>query len=359
MAAAVNRPVQPGASKMLRRALGFAMAALVAASPAWAADADGCRQQASPACYQALTLPDGGGTLHYYASLPDGATPGRAVVALHGHPRDADRTFDATLAAVRLAGASNDVLVIAPVFQVSADRAASCSAPGTPAAQEGDLLWTCASWIEGGRAANFAQPTSFAVLDAVVADVARRWPALRGITVAGFSAGAQMVQHAIGFARPPSPGPVLRYLVSDPGTWLYFDPFPAPPTPPASPAADADACPDLDRWKYGTADLPAALGRSAAEARARYAAADITYMAGALDDADRPGAYYRILDKSCAARAQGPFRLQRAQAYAAYDRAMLSPNRPRPLIVVPGCAHDVACVFPSPAARGALLGPAR
>jgi hypothetical protein len=26
---------------------------------------------------------------------------------------------------------------------------------------------------------------------------------------------------------------------------------------------------------------------------------------------------------------------------------------------VPGCAHDVSCVFPSPAARAALLGPTR
>ncbi|MDO9354509.1 MAG: hypothetical protein Q7T55_12490, partial [Solirubrobacteraceae bacterium] len=90
-----------------------------------------------------------------------------------------------------------------------------------------------------------------------------------------------------------------------------------------------------------------------------YAAADIHYLEAALDSSEAAGTFYKILDKSCAANAQGPFRLQRGQDYAAYDRAMLAPTRKREVTVVPGCAHDVACVFPSPAARAALLGASR
>ena len=331
----------------MKRRLACCLALCLVAAGASAFGEDDCRQRASPSCYRSFPMPTGGGALHYYASLPDGAGPTRAIVALHGHPRDADRTFDATLLAVRRAGAPGDTVVVAPVFQVPAVLADKCSAPGTPAAQDGDLLWTCGSWLEGAPASNGARPTSFAALDALVAEVARRWPGLQGITVAGFSAGAQMVQHSIGFAQPAPGGASLRYVVSDPGTWLYYDPV-APP--------DA-ACPGLNRWKYGTDGLPATLGRGAADARAQYAAADITYMAGALDSADVPGAYYRILDKSCAAMAQGPFRLQRARAYAEYDRTVLAPARQRRLVVVPGCAHDVSCVFPSDAARAALVGP--
>lgn len=46
----------------------------------------------------------------------------------------------------------------------------------------------------------------------------------------------------------------------------------------------------------------------------------------------------------------------RGLAYAAYDRAMLSRNPQRTVTIVPGCAHDVACVFPNEAARSALFG---
>lgn len=317
-----------------------------------------CAAAAGPACYRAFQPPGAEGSLNYYASMAsgqgqsEGTGPTRALIAMHGHPRDADKTFDAALQAVRNAGALADTLVVAPVFQVAADKAAKCSAPGVPAAQPGDLLWTCGSWLEGGRAENGARIGAFAAMDALVAELARRWPSLRTVTVAGFSAGAQMVQHYIGFADPARAGAsrvALRYVVADPGTWLYFDPW--RPQPVAE-----GACPGVNRWKYGTDDLPAGLGRSAAQARAHYAAADIRYLEGALDSSEAKGTYYGILDKSCAATAQGPYRMQRGLAYAQYDRTMLAPDQRREVVVVPGCAHDVACVFPSEAARAALLG---
>ena len=312
-----------------------------------------CPQAAGPGCYRAFQAAPGGGDLHYYASMLPGDRPTRAVVVVHGHPRDANRSFDATLAAVKNAGAQADTLVVAPVFQVAASRSARCSRPDTPVAKGGDLLWTCSSWLAGAPADDPAGTTSFAAMDALVAEMAARWPGLASITVAGFSAGAQMVQHYIGFARPPVPGPALRYLVSDPGTWLYFDP--ARPTG----ASPGDSCPGYDQWKYGTGGLPATLGRTAAEARAQYAAADIVYLEGALDVAYGPGAAWGILDRSCGAMAQGADRLERGRAYAEYDRALLSPHKARSLTVVPGCAHDVACVFPSEAGRAALLGTTR
>ncbi|RYF82363.1 MAG: hypothetical protein EOO29_07300 [Comamonadaceae bacterium] len=319
--------------------------------------ASDCTRAASPACLQSFEPTASGGALRYYASLSPtidaGSGPAHALVALHGHPRDANKTFAATLHAAQGGGALAHTLVVAPVFQVGIERAARCSTQGVPAAQPGELLWTCSSWIEGGRASNGSRPTSFAAMDALVAELARQWPSLRTITVAGFSAGGQFVQHYIGFAADrPANSVLLRYVVADPGSWLYFDHVLAVP-------ANAAACPALKRWKYGTDDLPASLGRSAAQARARYAAANVHYLAGELDSSDAKGTAYGALDKSCAAQAQGPFRLQRGLAYAAYDRRLLAPGKQRELTVVPGCAHDVACVFPSPAARAALLGTLR
>ena len=308
-----------------------------------------CTGLAATACYLAFTPSGSAGRMHFYASLAAGAgTPTSALVALHGHPRDANTSFNAALEAVQRGGALHRSLVVAPVFQVDGPEAARCSTAGVPPAQAGDLLWTCASWMAGGAARNAEGLTSFAALDALVAELHRQWPSLQTITIAGFSTGAQMVQHYIGFAAVPPTPITLRYVVADPGTWLYFDPV--------WPAATVAACPQVLRWKYATQDLPPGLGRSAAEARAHYAQADIHYLQGALDSSDAPGTYYKILDKSCAAMAQGPYRLQRGLAYAEYDRKVLAPNKQRSITTVPGCAHDVACVFAAPEARAALLG---
>jgi hypothetical protein len=311
-----------------------------------------CAGPASSACYFTFTPPGSGGRMHFYASqVPGAGAPTSALVAIHGHPRDANTSFNAAMAAVQRGGALHRSLVVAPVFQVAAADAAKCQAIGVPAAQDGDLLWTCASWIAGGAARNAAGLTSFAALDALVAELQQQWPSLQTITIAGFSAGAQMVQHAIGFAAVPPARPTplaLRYVVASPGSWLYFDPV--------WPATTVAACPQVQRWKYGLEQLPTGLGRSADQARAHSAQAHIHYLAGALDSSDAPGAFSKILDKSCAAMAQGPYRLQRGLAYAAYDRSLLAPDQQRSITTVPGCAHNVACVFAAPEAQAALLG---
>ena len=297
------------------------------------------------------------GKLNYFASQAPSAAgavaaPSTALVVLHGHPRDAAKSFEAGLRAARNAGVMGSTLVIAPLFQVDDESARACGSLGVPGARDGDLLWTCTSWIEGGPARNGQRPTSFAAMDALLASMVQTWPGLQSITVAGFSAGAQMVQHYIGFAAEPLrlSAPV-RYVVAAPGTWLYFDDM--------RPQGKPDGCPQFNSWKYGIQNLPSGLGRGAEQARAQYAAAEVAYLNGELDSGEGPGAAYRMLDKSCSAMAQGPDRLRRCLAYAEYDRQRLAPDRQRQVVVVPGCAHEVACVLPSPTARAALFGSAR
>jgi len=274
----------------------------------------------------------GGVSLPYYIAAPAGAVTSIAV-GIQGYDRDANKTFDAVASAV--AGQAG-VVVVAPIFQVTAQAFGRCHHKGVPHAAPGNALWTCGSWATGRPATN-AAVTSFQAMDALLAALHSQYPGATRITLAGFSAGGQFVQHYIGFAHPPA-GVAMRYVVSDPSEFVYFDGFrPAP--------VDAAACPRWNRWRYGLEDLPAYLGRAGAAARAAYVAADITYLEGGDDTGTGKAAAYKLLDQNCGAEAEGAFRLDRGQNYAAYDARMLAMGRHR-LIVVPGCAHDVACVFP-------------
>ncbi len=300
-----------------------------------------------------LALPHQSGDLHYYSSRQAGDTAITSVLlVMHGHPRDADRSFAAGVQAARAAGRLQDTLVVAPLYQV--EDARHCSSPGVPGAQAGDALWTCASWLAGAPSLGPQPISAFAALDALVVELVRQFPAVRRVTLAGFSAGAQMLQHSVGFAARAPDGVELRYVIADPGSWLYFDPV--------RPVAQGDgfvmalpdhACPGYNAWKYGTDALPAWLPADAARARARYAAARVDYLEGAQDSNAGRGAFYPILDKSCAAMLQGPFRLQRGLGYVAYEREVL--KRQRQLVVVPGCGHRVECVLPSRQARSVLF----
>lgn len=335
-----------------------------------------CTSHASDACYAGFELPAKAGRMHYYASLPAGTPEAHSVLLImHGHPRDANRSFNAALDATRKAGELEHTLVIAPLYQVASGDAKRCSTKGAPRPEQGDALWTCSSWLAGedSQGADGLQPISaIAALDALITHIKQQWPGVHRITLAGFSAGGQMLQRSIGFAKDAPAGVSLRYVIADPGTWLYFDPVRPQPHRDGRPVdwaqchdgvcqftmrepAQAASCAGYNNWKYGTQSLPAYLGASAAEARERYRRADISYLEGALDSSDGQGTHYGALDKSCAAMMQGPFRMQRGQAYAAYDQQVLQPHKPRSLTIVPDCAHDVACVLPSDAVREAVF----
>jgi hypothetical protein len=330
-----------------------------------AAHASDSSETAAP--YQALPVqtPGAAGVLHVVASAPlDVGNPAitTAVIAIHGHSRDVMRTFQATTAA---AGASQmaHTLVVAPVFQVNAARATHCHSPGLPAAQAGDLLWTCSSWQQGAAAQNtpgITPITAFMALDQLVAHVLQQFPAVQTVTIAGFSAGGQLVQRYIGFAAPAPRSVLLRYVVGSPSSrdgpandWAS-DPAQTSAFTLALPAAGVGTCPGYNQWKYGTDHWPAH-GRSPAQARTAYVAANVTYLLGAQDKGSGKGAAYSVLDTTCAAQLQGPYRLQRGLAYAAYDKARLAGGAHRLMPPAQGCGHDVRCVFTSGSGRAALF----
>ncbi len=362
-----------------------------------------CAVAATTACFFDINLTDPGANnkqdeqqspqparLHFYASLPfDTNTPNDSeintvLIVMHGHPRDANLSFNAALAATVQARKLDTTLIIAPLFQVSDPT--KCHTANTPPSATNDLLWTCASWMKGGVAKNAAGTrsiTSFAAIDQLVQRITQRYPNIRTVTITGFSAGAQMVQHYIAFANLNGPGYSVRFVVADPGSWLYFDPdrpqpFIANQAVPWSAcelegktdfgkcdvrigaiatSTTALNCPAYRHWKYGTDQIPPQLlrQRNAEEARKAYQKADVTIIEAALDNSQDRRAFYKILDKSCSAELQGPYRLQRGLAYALYDQEKFHVPHHRMVDIVPDCGHNVSCVFSSEIARKVLF----
>ncbi|WLS77117.1 hypothetical protein Q3V30_11500 [Erwinia pyri] len=290
---------------------------------------------------QHFTLPNRAGEFHYFTVNAKSDSVTSAAIVLHGHPRDVGATLSATLAAAQGNPAANHTVIVAPLFQVSAEQARHCHSPGLPRLQPDDALWRCSSWL-AGELDERKRLSAFAALDALMKDLKQRWPGIRSVTVAGFSAGGQFVQHYIPFAHPPA-DIAVRYVVADPGSWLYFDNRPE------------SGCASANEWKYGTDRLPVWLATSRAAARESYRKANIAYLEGADDRGKGAGSYWRILDKSCAAMLQGSSRLDRGINYARYDRQVLQPATPHRLSIVAGCKHNVRCVFPSVAGRQVLF----
>ncbi|MGA8398873.1 MAG: hypothetical protein WB697_03240, partial [Stellaceae bacterium] len=147
----------------------------------------------------------------------------------------------------------------------------------------------------------------------------------------------------------------LRYVVGSPGTYTYFGD--ERPLPDGTFGASAGIqCPDYNRWKFGFAGgLPpyasAATAKGIPALEHRYVARDVVYLAGG-DDTD-PN--HRLLNKTCAAEAQGPTRLARMQFFLADMKQRDGVAFRQPMRIIPGVAHNEARVFGSPCGRAALF----
>ena len=136
------------------------------------------------------------------------------------------------------------------------------------------------------------------------------------VVLAGHSAGGQFVQRYAVAGRAPTMlsqhGIHTRFVVANPSSYLYFDT--RRPTNTALPLLP-DALPwlrPLSVWPGSAQCL--CRGPTPQALMARYARQQVIYLLGTLDaDATHP-----FLDRSCAAKAQGPTRLARGQAYYQY-----------------------------------------
>ena len=336
------------------------------------------------ACIERLAL--NGGTLPIYRTyaLASAAPVTRAVIVVHGAGRDAAGEFAAMVDAARAMRALGSTVVIAPLFQV--DPKAPCLGK-TDAPASGDLYWGCDAphdWKIGQPAVRTAL-SSFAALDAVLASVEKRFASVSEVTFVGFSAGGQLVQRFAALRSGATDRAKVRYVIGDPGSWMYLDnrrlragiecsdtlcsnldsPSFAPP--------EGTACGSTyDTYKYGLTNVAAALGAygrtvSTSAVAATYASRDVDYLIAAKDEGAKKGSAFGVLDVSCEADLQGPmirgshggeavthsYRAARAATFHRYVTTLFHANHTA--TVVPGCAHDAACVFGTDEARTVIF----
>jgi pimeloyl-ACP methyl ester carboxylesterase len=199
--------------------------------------------------------------------------------------------------------------------------------------------------------------SSFAALDALLQhfDNAQRYPHLTSVTLIGHSAGAQIVQRYAVAGRAEDAlardGIHVRYVVANPSSYLYFDDE-RPASQGVFEHVDTQACPRAVEWKYGMLDTPAYVAaQDSALIEARYAKRDVVYLLG-MDDVD-PRTHF--IDRSCAAMAQGPFRLARGLAYFDYLKSRYPAGLNQRVVEVPGVGHDAQRMLTSGCGMAALF----
>jgi hypothetical protein len=263
----------------------------------------------------------------------------RGLVVIHGGGRDADRTFEMAVAAARQAGVLDTTLIVAP--RVASNDGFICD----DAFEDGETAWGCqgnGGWAAGGTAADGAMATTYDVVDTLLRlmDDRARFPKLRGVVVAGFSAGGQFVtRYEMANTVHETLTVPVTYVVGSPASYAWPD---------AERPEAPRACPIVNVWPYG---LDARKGYTEALApdvlREQLASRPVTYLLGELDTR------LQALDTTCAGRAQGLNRVQRGLAFVEHVRRVYGATHE--VYVVPGCGHDGRCVFTSPVGLAALF----
>ncbi|MFH1267040.1 MAG: CRTAC1 family protein, partial [Planctomycetota bacterium] len=204
--------------------------------------------------------------------------------------------------------------------------------------------------------------SSFAVVDSLLLRLAGLNPNLEDIVVGGHSAGGQFVnRYAAGNqvheTLLAAHGVNLRYLVSNPSCYLYFDAqrwVPGTEYQFAVPYDQLAVCANYDHYKYGLVETNEYMNIGSAVLRANYAARPVTYLLGA-DDIDPFSGY---LEKNCEAMLQGEFRLQRGLLYRAHLVDTFGPEvlPSHFFAVVPDVAHNQRGIFTSACGVHTLFG---
>jgi hypothetical protein len=278
--------------------------------------------------------------------LFDGPGPGDGplVVVVHGALRDSDRYLAHARHAARLAG--SDPLIVAPQFLANVDAEAAAGVP------DDALYWGVEGWKGGYPALGSAAASSFAAMDSLLGQLAPRASAGHdpAVVVFGNSAGGQFVNRYAAVGRGPDvlAGRNLRvrFIISNPSTYLYFDR--------ERPVTVPDGA-HVNDWRYGFDGAPGYVDVGPRPSLERYLGRDVTIVLGALDT-DRAS---RLLEVSPAAMAQGANRFDRGLHYDQHVRRLARaagfPAR-HGLIQLPGVGHMAGDVLAAPQVLQLVFG---
>ena len=253
------------------------------------------------------------------------------------------------VAAALIAGALENTLVISP-------RLASNSGSGcNDRLAEGEISWTCGGeddWRRGGAAHGLNNVYTYDLLDELITLAAdkKTFPNLRVIVVTGHSAGGLVTNRYAASARAEKVvGVPVKYVVSNPSSYLYLDNRRIAPGAGCSPDgkctgefvpfAGSSKCEVYNRWHMGMEKRAGYAGKMTdEELRKQLIGRDVTYLLGELDTLPLFG-----FDSSCGAMAQGPNRYERGLAYWNYMRNLQGANHK--LVRIDACGHNGRCMY--------------
>lgn len=275
----------------------------------------------------------------------------RVVLVIHGKERLPWDAFWYMRQAAAASGVPGETLIVAPYFAWE--------------------IWP-ETWKEGGEASGQMgqRPlSSFGVADELILAMTRStvFSNVREVVVAGHSAGGQFTNRyaALSTIAERVPGKRFRFVVSNPGSYLYLDDARPGPTgitvrvnncgdgtivPSQVPAFSipGPGCPAYDDYKYG---LKYRQGYAAAlspeQIRNQYRARMVTYLLGE-EDTDI------IAEDTCAQKAQGRNRLFRGIFY--FERLVTQYNDIRHRKLIVACTgHSPGAMYDSPQGHAALF----
>lgn len=248
----------------------------------------------------------------------------KAIVIVHGSERNADTYYRSMEIMAKRSGVSAETLIIAPHFKESSDKLLV-----------GELAWSYLGWWEGDPSEKNGKISSFDIIDNFVRLIANKhlFPSLTEVVITGHSAGGQLTQrYAVGSSIEEEFSDLkFSYVVANPGAYLYISPL--------RPALDGSgdfytpfsSC-DYNDYKYGLDNLNEYMGREdVLKMVDRYLDRDVTYFLGESDTLEN-------IDQTCAARFQGPNRLERGRNIKALlDYAY--PHHNHKIVTVPNVGH--------------------
>jgi len=265
------------------------------------------------------------------------------ILIQHGIQRNGDHYYATAMDLLKKSGRDpQQILIVAPNFPALPDNGFHHMP-----------VWSVQGWSGGENAVAGTYPpdglSSLTVIDDLINLLADpvRTPHLQHITIAGHSGGAQLVQRYAALNSIDESlrarGLQLTYLIANPSSYLYF----TPERPAGTGFANyADPlCPDYDQYRYGMQNMiPYAGNSNGQDLFQRYRQRQVTYLAGTADNDPA----HRVLDKSCAAEAEGPTRLARARAYWRYETYLAGQAVARhSRYEVIGVGHDQGKMFGS------------
>lgn len=247
-------------------------------------------------------------------------------------------------------------------------------------------FWQVSDWIEGGLDQNSGL-SSFEIMDQLI-NFLKTKVGDEKIVLAGFSAGAQLVQR-YAWASTIGNDHKVRFFVSDPSSFIYFT-NDRPGEECRSLKSEAiencqfffspneTNCYTYNIYKYGLSSIDSKnfyLMRAAAKSQTdtilNYANQEILYVFGADDVCNcntinytnslnvcypfspnecmdtYPDAFENVLVTSCQAMLQGSNRLQRGLNYMAYLKTLCGEKYFNAYVIEPGMGHNSAKFFQS------------